>query len=443
MNLHRLLQKRLDAGRPVRVGLIGAGKFGSMFLAQVPTTPGLEVAAIADLAPDRARTACRNVGWSEERIAATRFTDDAAAMMAGGDIEVVVEATGHAGAGIGHARRAIAEGKHIVMVNVEADVLAGPLLARQAERAGVVYSLAYGDQPALICEMVDWARACGFSVIAAGKGTKYLPEFHASTPETVWGYYGLSPEAAREGGMNPQMFNSFLDGTKSGIEMAAVANANGLTPPPDGLAFPPVGADDLARVLRPGNHDGALHHAGQVEVISSVHRDGRAVERDLRWGVYVVFETENPYTMRCFKEYGVVTDPSGRISALYRPFHLIGLELNVSILSAALRGEATGAATGFRGDVVATAKRDLRAGEVLDGEGGACVWGRLMPAEASLAVGGLPIGLASRVPLVRDVPAGQCVTWDDVRVDAADEAYRFRREMEAAFASPVLTLRSA
>ncbi len=251
MNLHRLLQKRLDAGRPVRVGLIGAGKFGSMFLAQVPTTPGLEVAAIADLAPDRARAACRNVGWREERIAATRFTDDAAAMIGGDDIEVVVEATGHAGVGIGHARRAIAEGKHIVMVNVEADVLAGPLLARQAERAGVVYSLAYGDQPALICEMVDWARACGFSVIAAGKGTKYLPEFHASTPETVWGYYGLSPEAAREGGMNPQMFNSFLDGTKSGIEMAAVANVTGLTPPPDGLAFPPVGTDDLARVLRP------------------------------------------------------------------------------------------------------------------------------------------------------------------------------------------------
>jgi predicted homoserine dehydrogenase-like protein len=432
MNLHRLLQKRLDAGRPVRVGLIGAGKFGSMFLAQVPTTPGLEVAAIADLAPDRARAACRNVGWSEERIAATRFTDDAAAMMGGGDIEVVVEATGHAGAGIGHARRAIECGKHIVMVNVEADVLAGPLLARQAERAGVVYSLAYGDQPALICEMVDWARACGFSVVAAGKGTKYLPEFHASTPNTVWGYYGLSPEAAREGGMNPQMFNSFLDGTKSGIEMAAVANATGLTPPPDGLAFPPIGTEDLARVLRPGNHDGALHHAGQVEVISSVHRDGRAVERDLRWGVYVVFETGNPYTMRCFKEYGVVTDASGRVSALYRPFHLIGLELNVSILSAALRGEATGAATGFRGDVVATAKRELRAGEVLDGEGGSCVWGRLMPAEASLAIGGLPIGLASRVPLVRDVKAGQHVTWDDVYVDAADEAYRFRREMERA-----------
>jgi len=412
MNLHQLAIRR---GRPVRVGLIGAGKFGSMFLAQVPSTPAIQVAAIADLAPGRAREACRSVGWSEERIAATRFTDDAGAMMAG-DVEVVVEATGHAPAGIAHARRAIAEGKHIVMVNVEADVLAGVALAREATQAGVVYSLAYGDQPALICELVDWARACGFAVLAAGKGTKYLPEYHASTPATVWGYYGLTEEQARIGGMNPQMFNSFLDGTKSGIEMAAVANATGLAVPAEGLGFPPCGVHELAE----------LCCAGQVEVVSSLQRDGRAVRDDLRWGVYVVFEAPNDYTARCFKEYGVVTDASGRVSALYRPFHLIGLELNISILSAALRGEATGAPTGFRGDVVATAKRDLRAGEVLDGEGGSCVWGKLLPARTSLEIGGLPIGLASRVPLRRDVPLGQCVTWDDVRIDETDEAYRYQ-----------------
>jgi len=429
MNLYSLLQRRVESAGPVRVALIGAGKFGSMFLSQVPSARGIEVAAIADLAPERAREACRRVGWDEARIGRTRFTDDAMTMMECGDVDVVVEATGHAPAGVAHARRAIAEGKHIVMVNVEADVLAGFALAREAARAGVVYSMAYGDQPALICEMVDWARACGFRVIAAGKGTKYLPEFHASTPATVWGFYGLTEEAARVGGMNPQMFNSFLDGTKSGIEMAAVANATGLTPAPDGLSFPPCGSHELARVLRPGNQ-GLLHHAEQVEVVSSLHRDGTDVPNDLRWGVYVVFEAPNDYVVRCFKEYGVVTDESGRFSALYRPFHLIGLELNVSILSAVLRQEPTGAPTGFRGDVVATAKRDLRAGEVMDGEGGACVWGRLMPAAASLEIGGLPIGLANRVPLVRDVTAGQCVTWADVRIDPGDEAYRYRREAE-------------
>jgi predicted homoserine dehydrogenase-like protein len=305
-------------------------------------------------------------------------------------------------------------------------VLAGTALAREAARAGVVYSLAYGDQPALICEMVDWARACGFRVLAAGKGTKYLPEYHASTPATVWGHYGLTEEQARIGGMNRQMFNSFLDGTKSAIEMAAVANATGLAVPDDGLRFPPLGTHELA--------DGLGQLDGRVEVVSSLRRDGEDVPNDLRWGVYVVFEAPNDYTARCFKEYGVATDRAGRVTALYRPFHLIGLELNVSILSAVLRKEPTGAPIGFRGDVVATAKRDLRAGEVLDGEGGACVWGKLLPASASLALGGLPIGLAGRVPLRRDVRRGQSVTWDDVHIDPTNAAYRYRRDMEAACA---------
>ena len=272
MNLHRLLGKRLESGRPVRVGLIGAGKFGSMFLSQVPSTPGIEVAAIADLAPDRAREACRRVGWTEERIAATRFTDDAMAMIAGPEIEVVVEATGHAPAGIAHARRAIAERQAYRHGQRGGRCAGGSALAREAERAGVVYSLAYGDQPALICELVDWARACGFRVIAAGKGTKYLPEYHASTPATVWGYYGLTEEQARIGGMNPQMFNSFLDGTKSGIEMAAVANATGLTPPPDGLGFPPCGTHEMAEMLRPVGPGG-----GGLQPASRRHRRWRTI----------------------------------------------------------------------------------------------------------------------------------------------------------------------
>ncbi len=434
MNLFTKLQQRAAAGRPVRALLIGAGKFGSMFLSQVPHTPGLEVAAIADLDPERAREACRRVGWSEELIGRTDFVADSLEAIGRDDVEVMVEATGNPAAGTRHALAAIAAGKHCVMVNVEADVLVGPLLARKAAEAGVVYSMAYGDQPALICEMVDWARACGFEVVAAGKGTKYLPEFHASTPETVWGHYGLDPAEAAKGGMNPQMFNSFLDGTKSGIEMAAVANATGLTPPPSGLAFPPCGVDDLPRVLRPHNEGGVLNHSGTVEVVSSLERDGRPVFRDLRWGVYVVFEAPNAYAARCFREYGLVTDPSGTRAAMYKPFHLIGLELNVSVLSAVLRGEATGVATGFRGDVVATAKRDLKAGETLDGEGGACVWGKLMTADESLAQGGLPIGLAHGVPLVRDVAAGQPLRYADVRMDENDATLKVRREMEQAFA---------
>src|SRR5712671_7179332 len=222
MNLHRLLQERAEAGRPVRVGLIGAGKFGSMFLSQVPTIRGLEVAVVADLDPGRARATCRKVGWDAAQIARTRFVASGAEACGDPEIEVVVDATGSPAAGIAHARAAIAAGKHIVMVNVEADVLAGPLLAEEARDKGVVYSMAYGDQPALTCELVDWARACGFEVVAAGKGTKYLPAYHGVTPDGIWGHYGLTPEEAGAGGMNPQMFNSFLDGTKSAIEMAAI-----------------------------------------------------------------------------------------------------------------------------------------------------------------------------------------------------------------------------
>jgi predicted homoserine dehydrogenase-like protein len=430
VNLHALLAARET---PVRVGLIGAGKFGSMFLAQVPHIANLEVAAIADLDPDRARAAVRAVGWDEALVAATRFVDSGAALIGMDGVEVVVEATGSPAAGIAHARAAIAAGKHIVMVNVEADVLAGPLLAAEARAAGVVYSMAYGDQPALVAEMVDWARASGFRVVAAGKGTKYLPAYHEVTPDDVWSHYGLTPAAAQAAGMNPQMFNSFLDGTKSAIEMAAIANACGLDVPSAGLAFPPCGVDDLPHVLRPRAAGGQLEKAGIAEVVSCLERDGRPVFRDLRWGVYVVFEAPTDYAAACFAQYGLKTDASGRYAAMYKPYHLIGLELSISVLSAALRGEATGQSREFRADVVSVAKRDLRQGEMLDGEGGYTVWGRAMPAADSLRAGALPIGLAHRVALRRGVARGAVLTWDDVA--AMDgPAVAARREMERRFA---------
>jgi predicted homoserine dehydrogenase-like protein len=433
MNLSALLQQRRQSGRPVRVALIGAGKFGSMFLAQVPTIPGLEVAVIADLDPERARTACRTVGWDEGRIAGTRFISDGAEACRASDVEVVVEATGHPEAGIRHALAAIEAGQHIVMVNVEADVLVGPLLAERARERGVVYSMAYGDQPALVAEMVDWARAAGFTVAAAGKGTKYLPEYHQVTPDDVWAHYGLTPDEAKAAGMNPQMFNSFLDGTKSAIEMAAIANACGLNVPEEGLRFPPCGVDDLARILRPRTIGGQLEQDGIVEVVSSLERDGRPVFRDLRWGVYVVLKAPNDYAAACFRQYGLPTDPTGRYAAMYKPFHLIGLELSISVLSAALRGEPTGQSREWRGDVAAVAKRDLRAGEELDGEGGYTVYGRLVAAARSRAGRILPIGLAHRLRLTRDVPAGAALTEDDVTLDPDQLPVRLRREMAERF----------
>jgi predicted homoserine dehydrogenase-like protein len=447
MNLHTLLARRVTASGPVKVGVIGAGKFASMFLTQALNIEGIHVVGVADIAPERARAALARTGWPAERYLAPSFeaalqsggthvTDSGDKLIDSPGIEVIVEITGNPIAGTYHAIRGIDAGRHVVMVNVEADCMVGPVLAERARRAGVVYSMAYGDQPALICELVDWCRTVGFDLVAAGKGTKYLPEYHTSTPDTVWDYYGFTQEQLATGDFNPKMFNSFLDGTKSAIEMAAVANATGLIPQDEGLQFPPCGIDDLPIVYRPVAEGGVLTRRGTVEIASSLNRDGSPVDRDLRWGVYVTFEARTEYAVQCFAEYGVRTDPSGRYASLYRPYHMIGLELPVSIASAVLRNEPTGVATGFRGDVISVTKRALKAGETLDGEGGYMVYGRLAPAEVSLAQRALPIGLANGFRLRNDVAARAVLRWDDVDVDESVLAVRVRRELEQSARTP-------
>lgn len=448
MNLHAKLLEREAGGRPVRVGLIGAGKFGTMFLSQARLTRGMHVVAVADLDVARARRQFESAGWPAPAFAAsslgdalktraTHVTADADALMSFPDIEVIIEATGIPEAGIAHALKAIRHGKHLIMVNVEADALAGPLLAQRAKAAGVVYSLAWGDQPALICEHVDWARTCGFKVISAGKGTRYEPSYHQSTPDTLWDILDRYLQIKDRKSINPKMFNSFIDGTKSGIEMTAVCNATGLVPQDGGLRFPPATRFELADICKPESAGGTLQKEGVTEVTSSVYRDGRDVPRHLALGTYVVIEGETEYARRCFSEYHILPDTTGRYCALYRPVHMIGLELGISVASVVLRKESTGAPTGFRSDVVATAKRDLKKGETLDGEGGFCVWGKQTPAAASLAGGMLPLGLAQNVALTRDVKQGEALRWDDVGIDANDAAVKIRREMEQAFAPKV------
>ena len=442
MSLYRQLQQRAAEGRPIRVGLIGAGKFGSMYLAQVPRTPGVHLAAIADLSPDNARANLQRVGWPAERTAAgsidealragtTHIGENWQALVRHPAIDVVVECTGHPIAAVDHCLEAFAHGKHVVNVTVEADAFCGPLLARRAREAGVVYSMAFGDQPALICDLVDWARTCGFPVVAAGRGHKWLPHFCTSTPETVWGYYGLTPEQATRGGLNPKMFNSFLDGSKPSIESTAVANATGLAVPSDGLLYPPGSIDQIPNLTRPRSEGGVLERKGMVEVISSLRADGTPIDYDIRMGVWVTVEAETDYIQHCFEEYNAHTDDSGRYFTLYKRWHLIGLEVGMSVASVALRGEPTGVAQGWHADVVATAKRDMQPGDMLDGEGGYTVWGKLQPAAKSVAMGGLPLGLAHDVKVIRSVPKGKCLTWDDVAIDTSTHAHRIRRQMES------------
>ncbi len=445
MSLYTKLLQRAAECRPVRVGLIGAGKFGSMYLAQIPRTPGVHLVGIADLSPDAARANLARVGWSAQQTQAasldaaiasgtTHIGEDWRALVSHPAIDVVVECTGHPIAAVDHCLDAFAHGKHVVNVTVEADAFCGPLLARRAAQAGVIYSLAFGDQPALICDLVDWARTCGFPVVAAGRGHKWLPHFNQSTPDTVWGYYGLTPEQAERGGLNPKMFNSFLDGSKPSIESSAVSNATGLGVPSDGLLYPPASVEDIPFVTRPVSEGGVLERKGMVEVISSLEANGRKIPYDIRMGVWVTVEAETDYVKNCFEEYNAHTDPSGRYFTLYKRWHLIGLEVGMSVASVALRGEPTGVATGWNADVVATAKRDLQAGEMLDGEGGYTVWGKLLPADKSLRIGGLPLGLAHGIKLLRPVRQGQSLCWADVAIDTTTRAYQLRREMETLFA---------
>jgi predicted homoserine dehydrogenase-like protein len=442
MNLFAKLNERAASGKPIRIGMIGAGKFGSMFLAQAQRLPGVHLVGVVDLNPANARSNMALVGWPEERYAATSLDeaaksgrthvgDDWRRLVAHPAVEIVIECTGNPPAAVEHCLAAFGEGKHVVNVTVEADAFCGPGLAQKAREAGVIYSMAYGDQPALTCDLVDWARTCGFIVAAAGRGHKWLPHYRTSTPETVWDHWGLTREQAERGRLNPKMFNAFLDGSKPAIESAAIANATGLDVPADGLAFPPGSAEDIPKLMRPKAIGGCLEKEGMVEVVSSLTRNGQPIPYDIRKGVWVCFRGDTDYIRNCFEEYSVITDDTGRYMSLYKKWHLIGLELGVSVASVGLRGEATGVATTFNGDVAAIAKRDLGPGEMLDGEGGHTVSGGLRPAASSVQGRYLPLGLAHHVKLKRAVKDGQPVTYDDVVLDETSAAVKLRREMEA------------
>ncbi len=369
------LEERAAAGRPIGVAVVGGGVFASLYLAQALRTPGIRIVGVADLAPARVRERLVAAGWPEAALAATVLTDDVPGLIATPGVDVVIEATGDAPAGVEHALMAIEQGRHVVMVNVEADALVGPLLARRARAAGVVYTLAYGDQPALICELVEWARLSGFEVVCAGKGTKHLPAFHEVTPASVWEHYGLPPE--QTAGLNAQMFCSFLDGTKSAVEMAAVANATGLVPQAQGSPSRPAGRPTWPRSCARPPTAACSTAAGTLEVVSSLHPDGAPVDGDLRWGVYVTIAAADRFVAGAFAAYGIATSRDGRVAALWRPSHLVGLELGVSVARAVLAGEPTGVAQASIAEVACRAKRDLRAGEEVDGEGGDHVYGVL------------------------------------------------------------------
>ena len=410
-----------DYNKEIRIAFIGCGKFVSMFLAQYNQLKKIKIDSIIDLNIERAKENCRKSGLSEKTIDEINFLNDLDSAL-NRDIEIFIEATGNPIVGTVHAVKIIKNKKHIILVNVEADVTCGKYLSDLAKENNVICSMAYGDQPSLILEQVEWARLNGFSVVCAGKGTKYHPTFEYSTPNTVWGHYGLTKERAElESGMNPKMFNSFLCGDKSAIEMCAVSNAANLKCPNNGLTFPPVGVYDIAKKLIPKSVGGVIDYEGQVEVISSIDENKKDIPNDLRWGVYIVIKAENQYVKNCFKDYGMVTDKTGNYSAIWRPYHYIGLELAQSIYSIALDRKATGFTKQYNAEVASYAKKDLKIGEKLDGEGGFCARGKLINSIKSKNENVLPLGLTDRAILKKNIKKDQIISLDDVELEIPDE----------------------
>ena len=418
MYLHSKLQTRSE---PIRVAFIGCGKFVSMFLAQYNQLEKIVIDTIIDINEDQAKKNCLNSGLTKDTISNINFVNSLDQAL-DRNIEIFIEATGNPIIGTVHAKKIIDKKKHIILVNVEADITCGKYLSDLAFKNNVVCSMAYGDQPSLILEQIEWARLNGFEVTCAGKGTKYHPSFEYSTPDTVWGHYGLTKERAEnESGMNPKMFNSFLCGDKSAIEMCAVSNAADLKCPENGLTFPAIGVYDIAKTMIPKSDGGVIDYEGQVEVISSIDLDKKDVPHDLRWGVYIVLKAQNEYVKNCFKDYGMVTDPSGNYSAIWRPYHYVGLELAQSIYSVALDNKATGFTKNYNADVAAIAKKDLKIGDKLDGEGGFCARGRLITSQKSKKENILPLGLSDNAIVKKNINKDELIKLSDVELNLPKE----------------------
>ncbi len=423
MFLHTKLETRID---PIKIAFIGCGKFVSMFLAQYNHLDKIQIDSIVDINIAQAKKNCLNSGLSSETTEQINFSNSLDEVL-DRNIEIFIEATGNPIIGTVHACKIIKNKKNVILVNVEADITCGKYLSDLAKNYNVICSMAYGDQPSLILEQIEWARLNGFEVICAGKGTKYHPTFEYSTPDTVWGHYGLTKERAEnESGMNPKMFNSFLCGDKSAIEMCAVSNAANLKCPSNGLTFPPVGVYDIAKKMIPKKDGGLIDSEGQVEVISSIDLEKKDIENDLRWGVYIVLKAKNEYVKNCFKDYGMVTDSSGNYSAIWRPYHYIGLELAQSIYSIALDNRATGFTKNYNAEVASIAKKDLKKGEKLDGEGGFCARGKLITSEKSKKEKILPLGLTDNAILKKDISKDEIIKLDDVNLNLPKEVIEAR-----------------
>ncbi len=447
MSVHELLCKRAEQGKPIRVGMIGAGRYGAMYLGQSLFIPGIQIVCVADLDLEKAKKALLTAGYPEGSIVAAKSAgeiNDAARnkkvaittdsnQLIQSELDVMIEITGTVEAATHHAWCAMDAGKHVVMVSTEADALVGLALQRKAEEKKVVYSFGYGDEPAELCEMIDWARSSGFQVACVGKYIEYTPEKRHCNPSNVWDFKGYPKELSSQ--LNAKLFSSFVDGTKTLTECCCAANASGLVPPWGGMKFSPLEYDDMANKLIPKSDGGLLDSLDTVEVPSNYYHDGRPVTKHLRWGVFITFRAYSDYVAGVLAEFRdekrVIVSSTGRYGLMYRPTHILGLELNKSVASVGLFGLPTGAPKGFTADMVAMAKKNLVPGESLDGPGAYTTYGQLVPARESLQNRYLPTGFSERVKVIRPVAKDTILTYDDVEIDQTLFSYKLRKQIEA------------
>lgn len=443
------LARREAEGKPIRVALVGAGRFGTTVAAQIGQMRGMRLALVVDRRRESAVTAWTGAGRSEVDLVDVESGAAAADALARGKapiagdysvavdapVDVVVEATGSPEIATRVAYGSIQTGKHVVNVTVESDILVGARLRQLADRAGVVYTLTDGDQPGVTYRLYEWARSLGFRVVAAGRGTRFYPQDAVGVPEEAFARYGFDPELTERRRFNPQMYNSFRDGSKAQIEMCALANATGLVPDRRGMHEPSAGVADLPCLFRLKTQGGILDREGVVDLANAVAADGQSdVPGSQANGVWVVVTTDNPILREDLNFYGLPTSPDRSHAVYFRPFHLCGHETPLSAAEAGLYGRATAAARSKPvADVITLGKRDLKAGEVLDGSGGRLTRGLIERAEVARAGRLLPLSLAGGARLRVDVSAGQPITYEQVELRGDSLALKLRQEQDASW----------
>ncbi len=417
----RLAAREAEVGRPLRVGLVGAGQMGRGFAAQLLRMPGISLSAVLDVDRSRAEEALTQSGLKPSSATTTdaavkAIENGESVALAGIDelgalpLDVVVEATGVPDVGARVALESVLSGKGIATLNVESDVTIGRLMATVAEKAGAVYSVCRGDEPVETKILVDYARDLSLDVVCAGKGKNNPLDVYA-TPESL-------AERARTKQMNPKMLCSFVDGSKAMIEMAALANTTGLGVSTRGMHGPPSTVPTLHQTFALKEDGGVLEKAGVVDYCTG----------PVAPGVFVVVRTEDPYVHH---EMTYLQMGDGPYFALYRPYHLASIEAPLTVYEIALDHRPSLVAEHWTAEVGAVSKRPLAAGEKIDGVGGMMVRGLIDDASDFARDNAVPLGVLAGATLRHDVPVDHLLTYDDVELDESSKIVQLRRMQDA------------